>query len=833
MLASLNHPNIAAIYGLEESAGLTGLVMELVDGDDLSEKIERLRAKGSGLPIDEALPIAKQIAAALDAAHMHGIVHRDLKPANIKVRADGTVKVLDFGLAKAIEGPRGSSEPGGLSLSPTLTSPVHMTGLGVILGTAAYMSPEQAAGKVVDKRSDLWAFGVVLLEMLTGRPVFAGETVSHVIAAVLKDAPDFSRLPPATPPSIRRVIRRCLEKDRQRRLDSASDALLEIDDALADGADERALTPSTAVQVRTQRLPIAAAFIVGAVLSAALAEFLLGRPSAPAATPIVTRFEVTTPPGDDPLSFALSPDGRQLAFVASSDNVSRIWMRPLDQLSPRPLAGTDGASYPFWSPDGKSLGFFAEGKLKRIDLAGGGSRALAEAPAGRGAAWSADGYIVFAPQPSAELLLRVRDEGGAPEPFLKVDGVVNQRWPQFLPDGRHLLFWATSAKAGTSGVYVAGADGSAARFVLAARSNAVYLSRRLPHARGARCADRAAFQSRARRIRRSVDGGAGCCGGPDEFQERGFGSRLRCGCVSRRRRDPPSTGLGRPARHSYWRARSARRQRADEPFLSPDGLRVAVQRSADTGAPTVWMIDATRQTPVRFDNLDVAVAPLWSPDGSRLLYTSANSLVEKPANGGGAERTRAVPAQASAGIAGVLTDWSPDGRLVLGSIISGRTSGADIMSITPDGSQVRTVVGGPLDQRNAAFSPDGRWIVYDSNESGRFEVYTQPFPPAGGKWQISTGGGITPRWGRDGREVFYLAPDSSMMSVPVRVSADRQSIEPGAAARLFKVPIVPAGGNRHQFAVAPDGRFLVNIRVDEAMTTPIAVVQNWTADLRK
>ena len=433
VLASLNHPHIAAIYGLEDADGVRALVMELVDGPTLADRI----AQGA-IPLDEALPIAKQIAEALEAAHEQGIVHRDLKPANIKVRPDGTVKVLDFGLAKAME-PTSASSANAMN-SPTIS--MHATQAGIILGTAAYMSPEQTRGGTVDRRADIWAFGVVLYEMLTGRRLFDGATVSDTLAHVLMKDPDWTALPANTPAPIRRLLRRCLEKDRKRRLADIADARMEIEDARSEPEPAFRPAPAPARHRAHRVLWIFAPLTLVAFLSALVPTVLYFRRATP--EPVVTRLDVVTPSTTDAFSFALSPDGRQLAFVANGEKGSQLWLRPLDQVAAQPLAGTDGASFPFWAPDNRAIGFFADSKLKRLDLAGGAPQVLADAIVPRGGTWNRDGIIVFAPLNTGGLM-RVGATGGTPVPVTRpAAGQGSHRWPQFLPDGRRVLFLAAT-----------------------------------------------------------------------------------------------------------------------------------------------------------------------------------------------------------------------------------------------------------------------------------------------------------------------------------------------------------------------------------------------------
>jgi hypothetical protein len=462
VLAALNHPNIAAIYGLEKTPDFTAIVMELVEGEDLLERIAR-----GAIPIDEALPIAKQIAEALEAAHEQGIIHRDLKPANIKVRPDGTVKVLDFGLAKAMEPAAGSSPS--VSMSPTITTPA-MTQAGMILGTAAYMSPEQAKGRAADRRSDVWAFGVLLCEMLTGQRAFKGEDVSDTLAAILRSEPDWTALPAATPQLIRRLLRRCLEKDRKRRLDSAAAARLEIDEALAAPSvvDGAAAQPAPVPRSTWSRAVAWAA--VGALATGLSLGFLYLRQA-----PIerLLRYTVAAPENSTVHSFALSPDGRYITIAAAVNGTRQLWLRPLDALQAQPIPGTEDATFPFWSPNSRDIGFFAHGRLKRIAARGGPAQSVCDAQDGRGGSWNRDDVIVFAPSSgSRSAIQRVAAKGGVPSDVTKTSG--DYRYPVFLPDGRHFLYLVTAASLENDGVYLSSLDGSENRRILADMSRVVF-----------------------------------------------------------------------------------------------------------------------------------------------------------------------------------------------------------------------------------------------------------------------------------------------------------------------------------------------------------------------
>ena len=458
LLASLNHPNIAAIYGLEAEGDVKALVLELVDGPTLADRIVRGR-----LPLDEALPIARQIADALEAAHQSGIVHRDLKPANIKVRADGMVKVLDFGLAKAMESHPIGSDP---SHSPTITSPA-VTREGIILGTAAYMAPEQARGKSADTRADMWAFGCVLYEMLTGHRAFPGDDVSETLAAVIRGEPDWQALTNETPPAIRRLLRRCLVKDVKGRLTDASMARIEIDEALSGSPD----VPAVTTLQRRERFVWASALMVVAALAVAALVWAL-RAAPPAGE---MRLDIATPPTADPGSLAISPDGRKIVFVATSDGVSKLWLRSLDSSIAAPLAGTDGAVAPFWSPDSRVVGFFTttDGQLKRIDIDTRSLQVLGNVPLGTGGTWNQDGTILFSHLASGTTIFRISATGGEPSAVTRLGASeLTHQFPQFLPDGRHFLYSTLDAK--PAGVHVGQLDGAETKRLLDADSPAVF-----------------------------------------------------------------------------------------------------------------------------------------------------------------------------------------------------------------------------------------------------------------------------------------------------------------------------------------------------------------------
>ncbi len=820
VLASLNHPNIATIHGLEERA----LVMELVEGPTLADRI----AEGP-IPIDEALPIARQIAEALEAAHERGIIHRDLKPANIKLRPDGTAKVLDFGLAKLGEsglGARGSGFDG--SLSPTIS--VQATMAGVILGTAAYMSPEQARGKAVDRRADIWAFGCVLYEMLTGKPPFeTGDTISDAVAAILKNEPDWNALPTDTPANVRTLLRRCLQKDPQKRLPHIGIARMEIEEPAAPAP------PSIAPVVRAQRSfsvswPLAFVAVVFMMLVYSALPWLqddVPSPDLPA-----VRTSIITPISTDPISLALSPDGKQIVFVASVNGVAQLWLRRLDRDTAQPLRGTEGARYPFWSPDSRSVAFSTAGKLMRLDIGGGTPEVLATlAAGGRGGTWNQDGVILIAPNTGSPLI-RVSANGGGGVPATRLVRQNGHRFPQFLPDGHQFLFFAFG-NADAQGIYLGSLDSQDVTKILTSDSPGVYSQGFLYWVRSGTTLVAQQLDTDQRRLVGDVFTVADAVA-TDSITGGIAVSVSRTGLIAYR------TGAANH-RQLKWYDRTGKMLGVlgdpDDsallaPRLSPDGRRAVANRSVQ-GNQDIWLMDGTRTSRFTFDR-GLDRFPLWSPDGLRILFDSTRKgtrdLYTKSSTGAGEEELVLTSADDKS-----ATDWSPDGRYVMYRAIEMQT-GRDLMVLPLATRKPWVFLRTQFEENMGFFSPDGRWIAYQSNESGRVEIYVRPFINAenavsatrlGGQWQVSTSGGIEAHWRRDGRELYYINAEGELMAAPTVTDGD--SFQVGAPVKLFAPQIYGGGADvaqGSQYDVAPDGRFLINTVLDE-VTSPITLLQNW------
>jgi eukaryotic-like serine/threonine-protein kinase len=861
VLASLNHPHIAALFGMEESAGRHFLVMELVEGETLAERIASPSASGRGhLRVDDALKVALQIAAALEAAHECGIIHRDLKPANIKITPDEVVKVLDFGLAKAAEGDRASQD---LSQSPTVS--FGGTREGTILGTAAYMSPEQARGKPVDKRTDIWAFGCVLYEMLTGRLAFSGETVSDAVTAILSREPDWLALPAETPESVRRLLRRSLEKDPKRRVHHIADARIELEETLAQPSASGHLmstdlsapivTNGARAKARVRLAWIAATLSVAAII-AALALGRVGFVDRSAVDARVYRSSIALPegmqiPADRSSAnlgpagrFALSPDGRRLAFVArrGATGLPMLWVRPLDAVVAQSLAGTEGAAYPFWSPDSRFVAFLARGKLKKIDVAGGAPLTLCDAALGATGAWNRDDVILFTPKGGSPLY-RVSASGGTSSPVTTFDATSGdaQHWfPFFLPDGRHFLYSALgSKKAGATdprGVYVGSLDPNESSTLLVQDgSHAKYAEGHLIFLRGTTLMARP-FDANRRELHGEAEPLA------EQLQTTNGNVTGAAGAftVSETGVLAYQTGSGVVRSQLVWFDRAGKQigllgDQADyaDLELSPDGQRLAVSVfDPAEGTRDLWLYDVKRELRTRF-TFDSAneFEPIWSPDGDRLVFARIKAsvdLFQKPSSGGRED------ALLEGGLGKFPSDWSPNGRFILYIAGGAAIARSDLLVLPLVGDKKPfPFLETSFIETRGRFSPDGRWIAYASDESGQLEIYVARFPEPGERRRISTAGGVWPRWRRDGREIIYLAPDNTLTAATV--NGEGASFEAGAARPLFAVrprPQVTLGD--YPYDVSADGqRFLVNTLVEETASSAITLVVNWAGGLKK
>jgi Tol biopolymer transport system component len=816
VLATLNHPNIAHIHGLEDSTAQTCIVMELVDGETLQQLLKR-----GPVPVDEALEIAKQICEGLEAAHEKGIIHRDLKPANIKLTKDGSVKVLDFGLARMREA---EGTEANLSKSPTLMSAASTPGM--IMGTAAYMSPEQAKGRPVDARTDIFAFGAVLYELLTGRSAFDGEDVADILSRVLQREPDWTLIPPNVPPRIRELLRLCLEKTAKNRRQSIGDVRIDIMQALATlGTADGGQTVS-APNVRTAWVVAAGAILVAAVLAVPVVRHL--RETAVPSPEM--RLEISTPPTADPASIAISPDGLKVVFVAASEGQSRLWVRPLDSVSGRALAGTNGATFPFWSPDSQSVGFFAEGELKRIDVDRGTVQILADAPEGRGGSWNREGTIIFTPNSIQSPIFGVSSAGGAVSLVSRLETATetSHRFPQFLPDGHHFLYYVQGTPE-SHGIYIGDLDGSRSRRLVDVDSAPVYESS--GHLLFVRQGTLFAQEFDVTHLELKGKPFSVADHITSFFNAQGYAavSASLAGPIVYR------TGSVGGRRQFVWFDRSGKEiGKAGDPLdassisISRDGGRVALHQLIDNNID-VWLLELGRNILSRF-TFDAAVddQPIWSPDGRQIVFQSnrkgAYDLYIKPATGPGNEQLLVTSGQTLKPL-----DWSPDGRFLLYAEISTNT-GVDIWALPIDGDRKGfPVVRTNFNEDSAQFSPDGKWMAYQSNESGRYEIYIRPFPGPGDYLRVSTNGGAQVRWRRDGKELFFIALDGKLMSVPMRIGPNTPTMEPGTPTPMFPTHIGGALSYPfdQQYDVAADGqRFLMNTIIEVA-ATPITVILNW------
>ncbi|HUM01071.1 MAG TPA: protein kinase [Thermoanaerobaculia bacterium] len=815
-LAAVSHPHIAALYTFEEISGRHLLVMELAEGQTLTDRL----VKGP-LPLDQLLRLAIEIALALDAAHRAGIVHRDLKPGNVMLTKSG-VKLLDFGLAKAAASP---VQPSELTSQPT-ELPKNLTEKGTILGTFQYMAPEQLEGKEADSRTDIFAFGAVLYEMATGKKAFAGSSQASLISAIMSsDPPLVSTIQPMTPPALDRVVRTCLAKDPEERWQSAHDVAGELK-WIAEGSQAGA--PAVVVSRRKNRERLAWALgALLAVTTAALALLLLTRR---VEVPRTVRTSIL-PPEKAAFAFtegpvAVSPDGRSLAFVAGAEGKWMLWVRPLSTPVARVLSGTEGASVPFWAPDSRSLGFFADGKLKRIDVSGGAPQTLSDA-VDEGGAWNREGTILFSPR-SREELHRIPAAGGNPVPVTRmVAPEFTHGAPSFLPDGNHFLYLATVFMDGE--VRIGSLDGRVQKRLFRATSGAVYVPPGyLLFARGrtllAQGFDPGRLELKGEAfpvvegIQVFPNSGLAVFSASQNgilaYQSDAGGGLSRLVWFDRAGKELET--LGPPANYLH-------------PRLSHDGRRLAVDViDPRTSRADIWIHDLASRAVTRLTlGPGSNTFPVWSPDDSRIAFASSRvnsgDLYVKEASGAGNDEILYSQPDLK-----VPCDWSMDGRFLGFSVIPTETRTRwDIWTLSLSDRKPKSILVTPGVDVLPRFSPNGRWIAYQSEESGRFEVFVEAWPGPGGRWQVSPEGGREPVWRADGKELFFVEA-GRVMAVPVRAGA---AFEFGKPQPLFfaRMPDMPFC----KYDVSADGqRFLVNTVVSEAQSNPITLVQNWTEELK-
>lgn len=828
-ISQLSHPNICTVYDVGHQDGTDFVVMEYLEGETLEQRLLR-----GPIPLEPSIRYAIEIADALATAHKRGIVHRDLKPANIMLTKAGA-KLMDFGLAKQAD-----ASPVGIALTEMTTQQGKLTEQGTIIGTLQYMAPEQLEGKEADARTDIFALGEVIYEMMTGKPAFSGKSRASVIAAILSSDPTpIRRLQPATPAALERLVKKSLAKDPDDRWQSAADLASELG-----WVGEAAGQESAAGPVVSRRSWQWAGWLLAAVLLGLTTVFGLGYFRRAPREERAMHFSIALPSSVHDLS--LSPDGRTLAFIAPRPNEGGnvLWLTAIGSTEGRSLPNTEGASYPFWSPDGRSLGFFADGKLKRIQATGGPVQVLCDASFGRGGTWNRNDLIVFAPNPSGGLA-RVSAAGGAVTPVSEVPAEathftnLSHRWPVFLADGNHFLYSAvdfTDLRSEANAIYVGALDSKEQRRLVASNSNAAYVAPGyLVFFRSGTLmaqrfdADRLQLTGEPIAVTNDVEYLSGVA--------RSLFSVSQSGTLVYQ------TGSSATSSQLEWLDRSGKRLTTTgmpanyaNAHISPDGKKVALDVDDPQSFNTdVWVLDIGRGLPSRFTfDPGADETPIWSPDGSRVLWMSqrggGNNFYLKRSTGSGSEDalSRSLPNQLA-----LPNDWSPDGRWLL--YTGSRPDWILQMWTLPLTGKQKPIpfVHSQSSEMQGQFSPDGHWVAYSSNESGRWQVYVAPFPGPGGKYQISTNGGQQPRWRRDGKELFFLSPDKKLMAVPIKAGTafdfgepttlfQTQAREPISAEEVFTYDVLPDGQ-----------RFLINVNAEQSNAPPLDIVFNWTSELQR
>jgi eukaryotic-like serine/threonine-protein kinase len=832
-ISSLNHPHICQLYDIGSHNGTDFLVMEFLEGETLADKL-----RNGGLPLAEVFRIGIDVAEALAVAHRSGIVHRDLKPGNIMLTAGGA-KLMDFGLAKpqgAQSATSGSgAAPPSFTAVATLSGPSPLSPLttaGSIVGTIQYMAPEQIEGKEADARSDIFAFGAVLYEMAAGKRPFSGKSQISMASSILESDPaPISGIKPNTPPAFEHVVTTCLQKNPEERYQSAQDIKLELQWIAADRPAPVVATisePAKKPTSKTERMGWVAALVAAIVLTAAAVMLL--RPAQPERSirAVIDPQEKTTfnLTGDSAGPPVLSPDGSSIAFAATgADGRTALWVRPTSAVGARELTGTDDATFPFWSPDSRSLGFFADGKLKTVDLEGGSTQIVCDVPLGRGGAWGPSGEILFSPAPTAALM-RVSASGGTPVPITKLDATLHtsHRWPFFLPDGKHFLYIALhhdASKSANNTLFYASLDGRENRPLFRSQTNAVYAGGFLLFGRGDQL------------MAQPFNPSSGTLSGEVQNVAKGVMNDASTWHMDASASNDGLLVYGSGASGDLelvWMDRSGKISTIADKLpdlqsavLSPQGDRVALQMNA--GQTDIWVLDLKRGVRTRLTFGPVGnVSPLWSPDGKWIAYSSAQNghfaICRKPSDGSGAEETLLTVTDQPG-----LDDWSRDGKYLLYSLPVPDGPSRQLSALPLAGERKPSLI-----VERAAYgklSPDGRWLAYQSAESGGIEVYVMPFGGGRGKWQVSANGGGRPQWSSDGKELYYMDATFSLFSVPVTSAGG--ALQFGAAQKLVANWSAP----QVFYDVSPDGKKFLLDRVAQQVSQSVTVVTNFTVGLKK